>query len=707
MAIFVGCMNLRKVIFPVLAAAIMPAVSIAQNVAQDSVRPSPTWRFEINQVSVVARRVLAQTGRQRTTIDSMAMRENITRSMADVLAESTGIFVKSYGRATLSTVSFRGTGASHTQVTWNGLRINSPMLGQVDFSMIPSYFVDQAMLYHGGSSVGVAGGGLGGAVVLNTRPPNERGFGAAYIQGIGSFGTWDEFLRLSFGGSKVRASLRVSHGASRNDFSYTNYNKEIFVYDDENKIIDSYYPRERNRNGGFRDFQIMPEVYIYTHGGDRLSFVCWYTDSDRGIPFLNTDYKDATVHRFGQHERTTRATTAWDRMRNNHRLSARVGYIYTDFDYAYETEPESGRLERMIDSRNFLNTFMGMVSGEHFLGKRWHFSANIAANQHIADCRDRVVRIGTERRTIGYRELRFDFSAFASARWRPVEEVGLAVELREELYGDQWSPVIGTFFAEWTPKNLKGLIYKASVTRNYRFPTLNDRYFMPGGNPDLRPERGVTYDVSMAYRNILDGNVRLRGELIVFDSWINDWIVWMPGFPPEVWSPVNIRQVHSFGYELKGGFNAPLWGRTRLALDAGYAFTRAINRGDPHSPADASVGKQLPYMPVHSANVTGRLMHHRWTLGYRFAHYSRRFTSTDNSDWVGAYYMSDISVEHTIDTGMGRISLKLSVNNIFDEEYEMVISRPMPGRNFGFFIGIIPDFARAHGFQPAEHTRAF
>ena len=41
-----------------------------------------------------------------------------------------------YKRQTLSTVAFRGTSPSHTQVTWNGMRINNPMLGMTDFSTI-------------------------------------------------------------------------------------------------------------------------------------------------------------------------------------------------------------------------------------------------------------------------------------------------------------------------------------------------------------------------------------------------------------------------------------------------------------------------------------------------------------------------------------------------------------------------------------------
>ena len=78
---------------------------------------------------------------QRTRFDSIAMKENIALSMADVLTFNSSVFVKNYGRATLSTVAFRGTSPSHTQVTWNGMRINNPMLGMTDFSTIPSYFM--------------------------------------------------------------------------------------------------------------------------------------------------------------------------------------------------------------------------------------------------------------------------------------------------------------------------------------------------------------------------------------------------------------------------------------------------------------------------------------------------------------------------------------------------------------------------------------
>ncbi|MCC8154119.1 MAG: Plug domain-containing protein [Tannerellaceae bacterium] len=154
---------------------------------------------ELADVVVTAERLLSNIGIQQTILDSTTLRQTVSLSLADVLTQNSTIFIKSYGRGALSTASFRGTAPSHTQVTWNGMKIDSPMLGQVDFSLIPSFFVDKANLYHGASSTGITGGGLGGAIALGTRASGEKGLGMQYIQGVGSYHTFDEFFRLQYG----------------------------------------------------------------------------------------------------------------------------------------------------------------------------------------------------------------------------------------------------------------------------------------------------------------------------------------------------------------------------------------------------------------------------------------------------------------------------------------------------------------------------
>lgn len=136
----------------------------------------------LREVVVWGNRSMKDIGVQKTTFDSLSLKENIALSMADILTFNSSVFVKSYGRATLSTVAFRGTSPSHTQVTWNGMRINNPMLGMTDFSTIPSFFIDKASLLHGTSSVNETGGGLGGLVRLGTAPDVEKGINMQYVQ---------------------------------------------------------------------------------------------------------------------------------------------------------------------------------------------------------------------------------------------------------------------------------------------------------------------------------------------------------------------------------------------------------------------------------------------------------------------------------------------------------------------------------------------
>ena len=136
----------------------------------------PSYVVPIDAAAITADRPMRDIGVQETKLDTIALRDNIALSIADVLTFNSSVFVKQYGRGSLSTIAFRGTSASHTQVSWNGMKINSPMLGMTDFSMIPSYFIDDASLLHGTSSLSMSGGGLGGCPpsLRNTRDSASR-----------------------------------------------------------------------------------------------------------------------------------------------------------------------------------------------------------------------------------------------------------------------------------------------------------------------------------------------------------------------------------------------------------------------------------------------------------------------------------------------------------------------------------------------------
>ena len=667
-------------------------------IAQDDTRNWATRGIRVGEVAVYGNRPMKEIAITETKLDAIALKENIALSMADVLTFNTSIFVKNYGRATLSTVSFRGTSPSHTQVSWNGMKINSPMLGMTDFSMIPSFFVDDASLLHGTSSVNETGGGLGGAVKLATKPADNRGFGLQYIQGVGSFKTFDEFLRLTYGNDHWQVSTRAVYSSSPNDYKYRNHDKKENVYDEDMNIVDQYYPVERNRSGAYKDLHILQEVYYNTGKGDRIGLNAWYINSNRELAMLTVDHGDDTDFDNRQREQTFRGVVSWDHLRDGWKMGAKAGYIHTWMAYDYKRDVGNGIMAVMTRSRSHINTIYGQADGEYSIGNKWLFTANVSLHQHIVVSEDKnIVRQDGNKAIVGYRKGRPEVSASVSAKWRPTERIGVSLVVREEMFGKEWTPIIPALFVDGVVSRAGNIVAKASISRNYRFPTLNDLYFLPGGNPDLRSESGWTYDAGLSFAVGREGLYSLSGSATWFESYISDWIIWLPT-PKGFFSPDNIKDVHAYGIETKADLDITLAKDWHLGINGTFSWTPSVNIGEPRTPADKSVGKQLPYVPELSSSVTGLVTWRKWSFLYKWCYYSVRYTMSSNdislSGKLPPYFMSNISLERVISLRWADISLKGTVNNLFNEEYLSVLSRPMPGINFEVFVGITPKFRR-------------
>ena len=692
---------MRKTTVRIVAALLFPAALHAQGGAQPpqeaAAEARPERNIAIREVPIWGRRPMKEIGVERTTFDSVTLKENIALSIADVLTFNSPLFVKQYGRATLSTVSFRGTGPSHTQVTWNGMRINNPMLGMTDFSMIPSYFIDDASLLHGTSSVSETGGGLGGLVKLSTAPAAADGFGLQYIQGIGMFRTFDEFLRLTWGDERWQVSTRTVYQSSANDYKYRNRDKKENIYDDEMNIVGSYYPVERNKSGAFDDVHVLQEIYYNTGRGDRFGLNAWYINSNRELPLLTTDYADDTRFENRQREHTLRSVLSWDRLRRDWKVGAKAGYIHTWMAYDYRRDPGNGIMTSMTRSRSRIDTFYGQAAGEYAVGDEWLFTADIALHQHFVRSADKnIVLQQGDKAIVGYDQGRVEIDAAVSAKWRPAERLGLSAVLREQLYGTKWATV-PALFADYLLSKRGNVVAKASVSRNFRFPTLNDLYFLPGGNPDLKNETGVQYEAGLSFAVGRDAIYTLSGSASWYDQRIDDWILWLPttkGF----FSPVNIKEVHAYGVEVRADLSVMLARGLKLDLDGTFSWSPSINVGEPMSPADQSVGKQLPYEPEFSGTATGRLAWRSWGLLWQFCYYSERYTMSSNditlTGRLTPYVMNNLSLEKGFAFRRADLSLKATINNLFNEEYLSVLSRPMPRMNCEFFINVRPKWGK-------------
>ncbi|HQB24086.1 MAG TPA: hypothetical protein PL119_06520, partial [Bacteroidales bacterium] len=59
---------------------------------------------------------------------------------------------------------------------------------------------------------------------------------------------------------------------------------------------------------------------------------------------------------------------------------------------------------------------------------------------------------------------------------------------------------------------------------------------------------------------------------------------------------------------------------------------------------------------------------------------------------LGPYFMNDVALEKKMVLPHVILHIKAIVRNVFNEEYESVLARPMPGINYTLSLGIVPLF---------------
>lgn len=643
---------------------------------------------ELETVIVTAHRPLSRIGLQYSEIDSTALRDNISLSMADVLGFNSSVFVKSSGRATLSTVSFRGTAPSHTAVTWNGLPVNSPSLGLTDFSMLPSYFIDRASLLQGASSLARTSAGLGGMVDLASVPTDiADGLTLQYVQGAGSFTTLDEFLRVTYGTGRWRFSTRAVLSSSDNDFTFRNHDRKEFIYDDEHNITGSYYPKDRNRNGEYTDFHILQQIYYSAPKRNDFGLQVWYTGSTRHIPLNTVDYVDSRKYIKKQRDNIVRSVLSWQHIASGMSFNSRIGYMHQWNAYDYAVERSAGVMNNSITSRTTTNTFYGDFDWGWTPAQGLYITA--AANgkfDHVTTA-DHAALAGVR----GYKKGRFDLGISLTARWQATQRLGLSAVIREDIAGSEADAPTPALFADYIIYSPANLTFKGSVARNHHYASLNDLYFLPGGNPDLGAEHGWSYDLGLSMTKTFGRNISFNASATWYDSYINDWILWLPtnkGF----FQARNVKEVHAYGIEGSAGSSIRFSRDWQLNINANAAWTASVNNGTPFSPDDKSIGKQLPYVPKMSAAATLLLKWKLWSLQYKWCYYSKRYTMTSNEETISGslpeYFMSNVSLERCIPLSRFELNAKLAVNNLFNADYQTIMSHPMPGTNFEFFLSV-------------------
>ena len=609
-----------------------------------------------------------RTGAITSTIDSTALIKALTANLSDLILQNTPIFIKEYGRGAMATASFRGTAPSHTQVLWNGINISSPMLGMVDFSTIPVYFIDNVTLLHGSSSLSENSGALGGIIKLQNTPDFMNRFSGRALTGIGSYGTRDEMIRLNFGNQKIQSQTRGFYNYSDNDFSFINkLNANI------DPLTGKYnYPLYKNLNAYYRNYGLLQEIYYRPNEKNLLSFRYWYQQINRGLPKLLTYEGEFDTNINRQEENAHRVSLEWKNIGRHGTLSLSSGLNVEFLNYWF------GKPDQYVFNSlsRTLSLYNKIVYDYRFKNG---FSISTGMDATIHDVISTNFPFNSE--PYGYSRTRYDNDAFLNLSKCLGEKVFLNLLARQNLIDGQFTPLIPSFGLEY--RGFSRFLIKTNIARNFHEPTLNDLYIIPGGNPKLKAEEGITADLGTSYSGSI-GNSSFKMSVNGYMSRISNWIIWIP---KPFWTPFNLKTVDASGIEIKTDLKGQI-SNLKYQLDCNYAFSRSVNKDDSLIWADDSYGKQLPYIPLHSANASFNLSENGYHINWTWTYYSKRYTTTteDHLDVIYPYIMNNLTVGKGIKLKKTMIDLELKILNVFDEQYRSVLQNPMPGRNYSLLL---------------------
>ncbi len=584
-------------------------------------------------------------------IDSAVMVRHEGGDLATMLQSASLLTVKRYGNSGLASVSIRGLSGSHTMVTWNGLSVNSPGNGYSDFAIIPLLTATTVKVTSGGSDLDDIAGSIGGKVELSSEPVFGDDKDGSLTIGAGSYGEYSSSATFRSGTDDMSAKLSLWGAMARNDFRYINSNAPGGSAE-EQRVNASY------ATGGITaDFARRFSKSLF---GAHI----WYSDTDRELPGPVTTVQQ----NFGERQRDKSVRSVIKYSLQPGRLTADIsaGGSY-DVNLYYNEVPQ-------LNGENGSETYMVRARMGYRVNDRLELLLN--AGDEYQKARSLSYQAPPERNI---------FSASLAARYSPVHRLRLLLQARQmAVSGMNVMPEL-TAGATWLLSRSGEHLLKTSFSRNTKIPCMNDLYWVPGGNTALIPETSTGGEASWSFVRVASSGFRNTADLTLHASRVDNLIQWLPG-ESGLWSAENVRAVNVSGAEARLGSEVAV-SEWYMKGYLNYAFTRSLI-GESELPNDKSVGKQLVYAPLHHLNMNLDAGWKTIRAGVTAVIESRRYTTSDNSEWLPASFTTDMLMGTSFGKGTTRIRADFMINNVFNTPAESVRNYPMPLRTFNLRINL-------------------
>lgn len=603
-----------------------------------------------------------------------------SNSVADAMRYFSGVQIKDYGGVGgIKTVNVRSMGTNHMGVSYDGVQLGNAQNGQIDLGQFSLDNIESISLYNGQKSRLLQPAkdfGNAADVYIRTRTPQFSGSKRYNVRAQFRTGSSDLInpsavveYRLS---EKVNASLSAEWVKSSGKYKFR-YRK---VTPSGQVAYDTTATRENGDINATR-------LELNLHGNTSRGFwraKAYNYHSERGIPGAIVNNVWRRGERIWDNNCFLQAAMqqtvgAWSTLLNAKFSAYRTHYVNND-DKLLEVDNLYKQKELYFSWASLYDILPGWSASVSY-DFQWNTLASDIHNFARPDRYTNLVAAAT-----AYVHPRFKIQASA-----------LGTFINDHVKGREAPPDKHVFtpaiFASVKPLADVDLSVRAFYKKSFRMPTFNDLYYADMGNSMLSPERVAQYNLGLVYS--LGGKGLLKALTVSADAYYNrvkDKIIAYPKGLQFRWTMLNLGLVDIRGLDAGMHLTLTPLRAFDVTLRGQYTFQRAI---DITNPADSYYRHQIPYIPRHSATLGINLSWRGWEANYAWVYVGERYNQQENIsyNYSRPWYTSDLSFSKDFSLGAVNMRGLIEVNNLFAQDYEVILNYPMPKRTYRFTITVI------------------
>ena len=601
------------------------------------------------------------------TLGGAQLEKLSAHSVADALRYFSGLQLKDYGGVGgIKTVNIRSMGTNHLGISYDGVELGNAQNGQIDLAQFSLDNVEEITLFNGQKSAllqPASDFGHAGAVYIRTRAPRFSEGRNYNVRIKGKYGSSDLFKLSALWEQKL--SSKVSSSLSAEGLSSSGKYEFRYLRKRQDGTV-AYDTTATRQNGDIWAFRAEGNLHGMLDEGF-WKFKVYTYHSERGIPGAIVN----NVWRRGerQWDHNTFVQGRWQQQLGSKFTTQAVA------KYAYYNTRYVNR-----------DTTQLMVDNTYELLPWWSasLSYDLRWNRLDADMR----QFANPQRWSHYLALA---TAVNFERFK-LQASLLMTSVKDRTYGQssktmtEYTPAV--FFNVY-PFADRSLSIRAYAKKSFRMPTFNDLYYTEIGNALLKPESALQYNVGLSYdKQFSHGLLRyFHLQTDAYYNTVHDKIVAYPKGQQFRWTMLNLGRVHIKGVDVEA--EATIVPVRRLLVTTRLQYTWQQAR-DVTDPADSYYRHQIPYIPWHSGSAILNVQYGGWDLNYSFIYAGERYNQQENIkyNYMQPWYTSDLSLSRRFQVSGFKFRVMLEVNNVFSQDYDVILNYPMPKRNYGLTLDV-------------------